>query len=198
MTMQTTAPGAHRAAGSLAWRQLLHGPSPRLGAGDLSLLWQGLPRPSRCGSAATGSALAGALALVGHRRRREPLSATGSASVDHPPPAGPPAGGGAPWRKQRGDAVRPPADRRCLPPPRREDHARGDGRAGNIAALLLYPAARGQRRRLASVIASEDMRQLLAMQARCRRYMWIPGPITTVHNELNYKELTGTAYICLT
>ena len=195
--------GAHRAAGSLAWRQLLHEPSPRWGARDLSLVWQGLPRPRRCGSAAVshrlrrcgaaagqaaaGSALAGALALVGHSRRREPLSATGSASVDHPPPAGPPAGGEAPWRKQRGNAVRPPADRRCLPPPRRANPARGDGSAGNIPALLLYPAARGQRSRLEDVIASEDMRQLLAMEARCRRYMWVPGPITTVHYELNYR-----------
>lgn len=51
----------------------------------------------------------------------------------------------------------------------------------------------GERRRLAGVIASEDMRQLLAMEARCRRYMWIPSLITTVHYELNYRELTGAA-----
>jgi hypothetical protein len=137
--------GAHRAAGSLAWRQLLHGPSPQ---------WS-----------------AGALDLVGHRRRREPIPAAGSASVNHSPPAGGPAGGGAPWRRRRGDAVRPAADRRCLPPPRCANPARGDGRAGNIPVLLHYPAARGQRRRLASVIASENMKQLLAMEARCRRYM---------------------------
>lgn len=42
------------------------------------------------------------------------------------------------------------------------------------------------------------MRQQLAMEARCRRYMWIPGPITTVRYELNYRELTGAAKICLT
>jgi hypothetical protein len=130
-----------------------------------------------------------------HRRRRGPIPAAGSAFVDHPPPAGPPAGGGAPWRNQRGDAVRPPADRRCLPAPRCAHPARGDGRAGNIPALLLYPAARGQRRRLEGVIASEDMRQLLAMEARCRRYMWITSPITSVHDEPTYREPTGAAYI---
>jgi hypothetical protein len=177
--MQTTAKGAHRAARSLAWRQLLHRPSPRWGAGDLSLVWQGLPLPrgrgsaavsqrrrrrgAAAGHAAAGSALAGTLALVGHLRRREPIPAAGSAYVDHPPAAGPSAAGGAPWRKQRGDGVRPPADRRCLPPPRFSHPARGDERAGNIPALLLYPAARGKRRRLASVIVSEDMRQLLAI-----------------------------------
>ena len=46
--MQTTAKGAHRAAGSLAWRQLLHGPSPRWGAGapwrkHAALLYDHLP-----------------------------------------------------------------------------------------------------------------------------------------------------------
>lgn len=169
--------GAHRAAGTLAWRPLRHGPSPRWGAGDLSLVWQGLPRPRRRGSAAVShrrrrrgaaaghaaarSALAGALALVGHRRRREPVPAAGAASVDHPPPAGSPAGGGAPWRGQRGDAVRPPADRRCLPPPRCAHPARGDGCAGHLPALLLHPATRGERRRLAGLIASAATGQQL-------------------------------------
>jgi hypothetical protein len=35
------------------------------------------------------------------------------------------------------------------------------------------------------------MRQLLAMEARCSRYMWIPGPITAVHDEPTYRELTA-------
>jgi hypothetical protein len=51
----------------------------------------------------------------------------------------------------------------------------------------------GERRRLASVIASKDMTQQLAMEARCRRYVWIPGPITTVQDEPTYRELTATA-----
>jgi hypothetical protein len=43
------------------------------------------------------------------------------------------------------------------------------------------------------VIASEDMRQLLAMEARCRPYIWIPGPKTTAHDEPTYRELTAAA-----
>jgi hypothetical protein len=37
------------------------------------------------------------------------------------------------------------------------------------------------------------MRQLLAMDAICRHYMWIPGPMPTVYDEPAYGELTGVA-----
>jgi hypothetical protein len=37
------------------------------------------------------------------------------------------------------------------------------------------------------------MRQLLVMETSCRRYMWIPGPITTVHDQPTYRELTAAA-----
>jgi len=56
----------------------------------------------------------------------------------------------------------------------------------------------GERRRFAGMIASVDTRQQLAMEARSRRYKWIPGPITTVHDELTYRKLTAAAKICLT
>jgi hypothetical protein len=64
--------------------------------------------------------------------------------------------------------------------------------------VYTLPREGGERRRLAGVIASVDTRQQLAMEPHSRRYIWIPGPITTVHGEHPYRELTVAAKIRLT
>ena len=48
------------------------------------------------------------------------------------------------------------------------------------------------------MIVSVATRQQLAREACSRRYMWRPGPITTVHGEHPYRELTAAAKIRLT
>jgi hypothetical protein len=47
------------------------------------------------------------------------------------------------------------------------------------------------------VIASAATGQQLAMEARSRRSMRIPGPITTVHNEHPCRELDAVARVGL-
>jgi len=72
--------------------------------------------------------------------------------------------------------------------------------ARGISQPFVYTLRRegGERRRLACVTPSDDTRQQLAMEPRSRRYIWIPGPITTVHDEHPYRELTVAAKIRLT
>jgi hypothetical protein len=61
---------------------------------------------------------------------------------------------------------------------------------------VIASAATGQQLRDSSY-GTAATGQLLAMEARSRRSMWIPGPITTVHYKHSCRELAAVARVGL-